>query len=115
LYAVVNLDMVGRLRSGSLIVAGAGTASGWVDLLTAATPDEVTIDFGDGSLSRSDQWSFISLLGVPGLHLFTGTHGDYHTPRDDASLLNYQGMQSVARLTLGLVWELMTREDALGN
>ena len=114
LYAVVNLDMVGRLRSGTLIVAGASTAPGWTSLLTLARPEEITIVFGDGSLNRSDQWSFISLLHVPGLHLFTGTHEDYHTPRDDASLLNYQGLQAVARLTLGLVWELMTRENGLG-
>lgn len=115
IYAVVNLDMVGRLRDGNLIVAGAGTAPGWNALLARARPGDVTIVLGDNSLNRSDQWSFINLLNVPGLHLFTGTHEDYHTPRDDAPLLNYEGMQTVARLTLGLVWELMTGESALGN
>lgn len=115
LYAVVNLDMVGRLRDGSLIVAGTGTAPGWHALLAQARPGELTILFDDNFLNRSDQWSFINILNVPGLHLFTGTHENYHTPRDDAPLLNYEGMQTVARLTLGLVWELMTRENGLGN
>jgi Peptidase family M28 len=115
LYGVVNLDMVGRLRGQRLTVAGTATAPGWTDLLAAARPEELTIAFDDGSLNRSDQWSFISLLHVPGLHLFTGTHEDYHTTRDDPPLLNYEGMQTVARLTLGLVWELMTREEGLAE
>ena len=115
LYGVVNLDMVGRLRDRTLFVAGAGTAPGWESLLTAARPDGLAIALEDGSLSRSDQWSFISLLGVPGLHFFTGTHADYHTTRDDPPLLNYGGMQDIARLTLGLVWELLTREAGLGE
>jgi len=115
LYGVVNLDMVGRLRGQTLTVAGAGTAPGWTTLLAAARPAELTIAFGEGSLNRSDQWSFISLLNVPGLHLFTGTHEEYHTTRDDPPLLNYQGMQTVAQLTLGLVWELLTRENGLAE
>jgi Zn-dependent M28 family amino/carboxypeptidase len=115
LHAVVNLDMVGRLRDQTLIVAGAGTAPGWTGLLAAARPDGVTIGFSDESLTRSDQWSFIGLLGVPGLHLFTGTHADYHTIRDDPELLNYEGMQTVAQVTLGLVWRVMTVEDALAG
>jgi Zn-dependent M28 family amino/carboxypeptidase len=115
LYGVVNLDMVGRLRDRTLLVAGAGTAPGWEALLSASPPDGLTIVLADGSLNRSDQWSFISLLGVPGLHLFTGTHADYHTTRDDSPLLNYGGMQEIARLTLGLLWDLMTRDDGLGG
>jgi Zn-dependent M28 family amino/carboxypeptidase len=115
LYGVVNLDMVGRLRDGTLIVAGAGTAPGWPALLAAARPEELTIAHDDGSLTRSDQWSFVGLLDVPGLHLFTGVHDDYHTIWDDEHLLNYEGMQVVAQLTLGLVWELMTQEAGLGR
>jgi Zn-dependent M28 family amino/carboxypeptidase len=115
LYGVVNLDMVGRLRDKTLIVAGAGTAPGWSGLLTASQPDGLSLVNSDASLERSDQWSFISLLGVPGLHLYTDTHADYHTTRDDPPLLNYGGMQDIARLTLGLVWALMTVETVLGG
>jgi Zn-dependent M28 family amino/carboxypeptidase len=113
LYGVVNLDMVGRLRNQTLTVAGSNTAPGWTDLIATSRPAGLTIVFSDESLHRSDQWSFISLLGVPGLHLFSGTHEDYHTTRDDPPLLNYDGMQTVARLALGLVWELMTAERGL--
>lgn len=115
IYAMVNFDMVGRLRDETLVVAGASTAPGWVSLLEDARPDDLLIVFADGSLDRSDQWSFINWLGVPGLHLFTGTHADYHTPADDPPLLNYGGMQKIARLSLGLVWDLMTLEDGLGG
>ena len=32
------------------------------------------------------------------LHLFTGTHDDYHKPTDDAEKINYKGMAKLASL-----------------
>jgi len=112
-YAMVNLDMVGRLRDGRLTIGGAETSMAWSTLLDAARPDGVTYVYNDDALDRSDQWSFISFLEVPAVHLFTGLEPDYHTPADDAPLLNYDGMSRVGRLALGLLWELTTRPVAM--
>jgi Zn-dependent M28 family amino/carboxypeptidase len=111
--AMVNLDMVGRLHDGQLIVGGVSTSTGWPTLLSAWQPEGVTYRFGDEGLGRSDQASFLTTWQTPVLHLFTGLHQDYHTPRDDPPLVNYVGMQAVTRLVLGLLWDLATRPDAL--
>jgi len=113
LYAMLNLDMVGRLRDGTLTVSGASTSPAWMDLLTASRPDGVEFLFSDDGINRSDQWSFISLWGTPALHFFTGLHADYHTPADDPPLLNYAGMTEVAQLALRVLWDLATRPDAM--
>ncbi|MDC1333296.1 PDZ domain-containing protein, partial [Schleiferiaceae bacterium] len=45
----------------------------------------------------SDQTSFY-YKDLPVLHLFTGTHDDYHKPTDDADKINYKGMAKLASL-----------------
>jgi hypothetical protein len=113
LYAMLNLDMVGRLRDQTLTVLGAGTSPAWSGLVEASRPTGLVIAYGEGGIDRSDQWSFISTWGTPALHLFTGLHPDYHTPADDPPLLNYSGMAAVARLALGLLWDLATRPETM--
>lgn len=113
LYAMLNLDMVGRLRDRTLTVIGAGTSLAWPGLVEASRPDGLAIAYGESGIDRSDQWSFISTWGTPAVHLFTGLHPDYHTPADDPPLLDYSGMASVAQLALGLLWDLATRPEGM--
>ena len=49
----------------------------------AADAARVDVNLTQGAFSPSDQTSFVA-QGVPVLFFFTGTHGDYHTPDDDA-------------------------------
>ena len=51
--------------------------------------------------------------GIPFLMMHTGLHDDYHRPSDDAHLINYDGMQHVARLTFDVVNELASLPQAL--
>ena len=46
-------------------------------------PSRMGVNLTQGTFSPSDQTSFVA-RGVPVLFFFTGTHGDYHTPDDDA-------------------------------
>ncbi|MCC6562469.1 MAG: PD40 domain-containing protein, partial [Xanthomonadales bacterium] len=55
---------------------------------------------GDG-YGPSDHSSFYA-SGVPVVHLFTGAHEQYHSPEDDAPLLNLEGGAHVARITAAL-------------
>jgi Zn-dependent M28 family amino/carboxypeptidase len=113
LYAMLNFDMVGRLRDQTLIIAGATTSAAWTGLLEAWRPDGVVLFYSDEGIDRSDHWSFISTWATPALHFFTGLHADYHTPADDPPLLNYGGMAQVTQLALGVLWDLATRPDAM--
>jgi S1-C subfamily serine protease len=45
------------------------------------------------------------------LHLFTGSHSDYHRPTDTADKLNYDGMARITHLVAEIVRELATAAE----
>ena len=93
---MVNLDTVGRLGKGKLIVLNAGSAKEWADLLTAAAkPVELGIAISTQDLDASDQNSFLE-AGVPAVQLFTGPHDDYHRPTDRADKIDGKGLAKIA-------------------
>ena len=97
--AMVNLDMVGRLRGQRLDVLGSDSATEWAAIVRAACGDlrlQCNLT-GDGQ-GPSDQASFYA-AGIPVLHFFTGAHSDYHKPSDTAARLNAAGAATVAMLT----------------
>jgi Zn-dependent M28 family amino/carboxypeptidase len=102
IVAMVNLDMVGRMRDNRLVVAGSNTASQWTGMLEGANEDQLSVLFSEEGLSRSDQWPFLQ-LGKPVLFLSTGMHDDWHTPNDDVWLLDVPGMVKVGDLVVALL------------
>jgi hypothetical protein len=76
--AMLNMDMVGRLRGEKLMVMGVGTATEFPTLVQKANQtfgfDLKTSSDGYGP---SDHQSFYKRK-VPVLALFTGAHADYH-------------------------------------
>ncbi len=94
--AMVNMDMVGRLRDNKLQVIGGDTAREWPGLIgEACTRARVECHTTDGGYGPSDQTPFYA-SGVPVLHLFTGAHREYHRPTDDTALINAAGGARVA-------------------
>ncbi len=113
--AVVNLDMVGRLRKDKgLSVQGADTADeSWRKIVqesfqASQFPDGIDLRFIDGGRGPSDHTSFYE-RGVPVAFLYTGGHKEYHTPDDTSSLINADGLLCVSRMTYGLVQRLAAR------
>ena len=109
--AMVNLDMVGRLDGNKLVVHGTGTGTGMeavVDRLTAARGFEVAKE--PGGFGPSDHSSFYARK-IPVLHVFTGSHTDYHRPTDTADKINYEGLVRIAGLVADIVGELATRAE----
>ncbi len=96
--AMLNLDMVGRLRMNSLAVLGAESAPEWKDLVQGACDKARVLckPSGDG-YGPSDQMPFYT-AGLPVLHFFTGAHSEYHKPSDAAATLNAAGMAKVAAI-----------------
>ncbi|HEY0710715.1 MAG TPA: M20/M25/M40 family metallo-hydrolase, partial [Polyangia bacterium] len=98
--AMINFDMVGRLRENRLDVLGAESALEWPTLIRAACSDlrlACTVT-GDGQ-GPSDQASFYA-AGIPVLHFFTGTHADYHKPSDTADRIYPAGAAMVSDLAV---------------
>jgi hypothetical protein len=104
--AMVNLDMVGRLDGNKIVVHGTGTGTGLdalVDRFVAARGFEAAKE--PGGFGPSDHSSFYARK-IPVLHLFTGSHTDYHRPTDTADKINYDGMVRITRLVADIVRDL---------
>lgn len=113
--AMINLDMVGRLKDDKLTIGGIGTASEWRQMVnssnltskdigtgnlikasTGAPVDVLNFDLqlNDDGFGPSDHSSFYGKK-VPVLFFFTGTHNDYHKPTDTAEKINYVGENKI--------------------
>lgn len=106
--AMINLDMVGRLRNNDLTVYGTGTAPQFDSLVERANQAtgfqlfKVTSGYGP-----SDHQSFYTRK-VPVLFFFTGLHSDYHRPSDKIDKINFNGMARITDITSTVVAELAT-------
>jgi hypothetical protein len=110
---MVNLDTVGRLFGGKILVLGSNSASEWIHIVNGAgyvtgAPVEAVMNDPGGS----DQKSFIE-IGVPAVQLFTGANADYHRPGDTADKIDGAGLVKVAAVTRELVAYLAERAEPL--
>lgn len=104
--AMINLDMVGRLRDGKLQVLGSGTAQEFPAILERHGRQlGFELSLSPDGYGPSDQTSFYA-AGVPVLHFFTGTHEDYHRPSDDWEKINAEGLARIAELVARVVREI---------
>ena len=109
IVAMVNLDMVGRMRDHALSVSGTGTSSAFKAMAeSVAEQTGVHVSCVPDGYGPSDQASFVA-ADIPVLFLTTGGHMEYHTPADVPSTLNYEGMEQ----TLAYTQELVTRLAAM--
>jgi len=108
--AMLNMDMVGRLKDEKLIVHGTGTAPE-LDKLVDKYGKELgfTITKKPGGFGPSDHSSFYAKK-IPVLHFFTGNHADYHRPSDDFDKLNIPGMRRVAQMVEQIAVDLAKAE-----
>lgn len=112
-YAMLNMDMVGRMRDNRLQVLGAETAVEWKEIAQGVC-DKQRVDCalsGDG-YGPSDQTSFYA-AGVPVLHFFTGTHTDYHKPSDTPDKINAAGAAQTGRICADITVAIAERDKPL--
>jgi aminopeptidase YwaD len=122
--AMVNFDMVGRLRDDKLIVYGVATAAELPALLDSAnlaasaptgaspweTPLRVTA-LGDG-FGPSDHSTFYA-RSIPVLHFFTDLHEDYHSAGDIPSKINARGEAHVVDVAERVIRAIADRPSRL--
>ena len=81
--AMINLDMIGRMRDNKLYIGGSASGTNlrpMLEKLVAASG--LKVDYSGGtSEGSSDHTSFTSHQ-VPALFFFSGLHADYHKPSD---------------------------------
>ncbi len=90
--AMLNFDMVGRLRNDELTVFGTRSAKefdGFLDRVGGEAGLKLKKD--DRTLAMGDHFAFYQ-RGIPALHFFTGLTNEYHTPDDDFVTINVPGV-----------------------
>jgi Peptidase family M28/PDZ domain/PA domain/WD40-like Beta Propeller Repeat len=108
--AMVNLDMVGRMRQDQLSVLGAESAPEWPGLVQPACDAAgVACTVGGDGYGPSDHMPFYA-AGTPVLFFFTGAHADYHKPSDTADKVNAIGAAQVARIGQDVVLAVAAHE-----
>jgi aminopeptidase YwaD len=96
--AMLNFDMVGRLRDGTLTVGGVESGSTLRAVVSdAARATGVKPTLRDSPYGPSDHSQFYG-GGTPVLFFHTGGHADYHRPSDTADKIDAAGMARIARL-----------------
>lgn len=113
IVAMLNFDMVGRLRNDRVIVYGVETATEMRALVdTAATATGLQVrGVGDG-FGPSDHSSFYA-HGIPVLHFFTDLHEDYHRATDDPDKVSAAGIGRVVQLAERVVRAIADRDARL--
>ncbi|HRN56745.1 MAG TPA: M20/M25/M40 family metallo-hydrolase, partial [Agriterribacter sp.] len=112
---MLNMDMVGRLNAGNqLYMGGAGTFPGGVDFMKSLGEGSgLNLVVHAGGVGGADHVSFYR-KGISCIGLHTGGHPQYHTPADDAQLINVAGIEKVARYIYNAVYGLSVREGEWG-
>ena len=109
--AALNMDMVGRLED-KLILQGIGSSEYWTSAIESKNAlIGLPLTLSNDTQLPTDASSFYQ-AGVPILAAFTGSHTDYHTPRDTPDKLNYPDAARVARL-MGLLTRSLATGDEL--
>jgi membrane-associated protease RseP (regulator of RpoE activity) len=92
---MINLDMIGRLRSDKLYVFGVDTGKELREALAAANRRAaLDLAFSGDGYGPSDHTPFYA-KDRPVLFFFTGPHEDYHRPTDTPDKINGPGLARV--------------------
>ncbi len=89
--AMLNMDMIGRIKDDKVYVGGIGTGSTLKAAIEQAqAKSNFKIEYSPGGYSASDHTSFVTKR-IPVLFFFSGLHSDYHKPSDTWDKINSQG------------------------
>ncbi len=103
IVAMVNMDMIGRLRNDALFILGISSSPDWKGVVNEVNSRfNFTLRESSGVFGASDHFAFYN-KGIPVLFFFTGMHENYHRPSDDWETLNYEGMEKIVKMVAEVV------------
>lgn len=110
--AMLNMDMIGRVRDSKVYVGGVGTGSNFRAMLDKITPHyAMKMDYSEtGESGGSDHTSFI-IGKVPSLFFFSGLHSDYHKPGDTWDKIDAPDAAKVLDLVAEIATTLRQADD----
>ncbi|MBI5763908.1 MAG: M28 family peptidase [Planctomycetes bacterium] len=108
--AMLNFDMVGRLKDDKLEVGGMKTGGFEEMVMQLAEPYNLKIKNGGGGRGPSDHTSFYN-KNIPVLFFFTGIHKQYHQPTDDTPLINTEGAIRIGKFAADIIDEIDAKAE----
>ena len=104
--AMLNMDMIGRIKDNKVYIGGVGTGSTLQKVLDEAHGDTpLKFEISQSGYTSSDHTSFVTKR-IPVLFFFSGLHSDYHKPSDTWDKINPDAaaglLNVVARATVEL-------------
>ena len=108
--AMINMDMIGRMKDGKLSIGGVGTAKEWRQVI--GTGETFTLTLNEDGYGPSDHSSFY-MKQVPVLFFWTGTHNDYHKPSDTFDKINYNDEARILTMVARIVRDIDTADQRL--
>ena len=111
--AMVNMDMIGRLKDNRLSVWGVDSGKGWVRLVRSSAKDSgLTLAMSGANLGPSDHVSFHHRK-IPVVSFSTGAYGDMHRESDTADKIDSAGAVRILGVVDRLVESLAVRADRI--
>ena len=110
--AMINMDMIGRIKDDKVYIGGVGTGSTFKAVLEQAQKDTpFKIEYSAGGYSSSDHTSFVSKK-IPVLFFFSGLHSDYHKPSDTWDKINATSATRLLDMVESVAVQLADAQDA---
>ena len=110
--AMINLDMIGRIRDGKVFIGGAGSGSSLKHDLDEILPKSpLHVDLSETSGYGSSDHTSFTAGHVPVLFFFSGLHGDYHKPGDTWDKINAPEAIKVLQLVSDVSLKLLDDPD----
>jgi Zn-dependent M28 family amino/carboxypeptidase len=113
--AMLNFDMVGRMKDNGIMVFGTATATelpALIDSANAGIANPLKVSGSGDGFGSSDHSSFYA-KEIPVLHFFTDTHLDYHKATDDVEKINLGGEARVVDLAFRIAQRIDSRPARL--
>ncbi len=105
--AMLNMDMIGRMKDSTLVVEGMGTSPHWEELAKKENSHfSFNLKLKPDGFGPSDHASFYA-KDIPVLFFFTNLHEDYHRPSDTWDKINYHDEQRVVDFVTRIGFDIL--------
>ncbi|MEN6601995.1 MAG: M28 family peptidase [Bryobacteraceae bacterium] len=100
--AMIDLDMIGRIRGRHIQIGGEPSAKMRKLLNTLSVRNKLEPEYAEPPGYSASDHSAFAARPMPALFFFSGLHPDYHTPRDTWDKINAAGSADLLRLVMEL-------------
>jgi hypothetical protein len=109
--AMLNMDMVGRIKDNKIYIGGVGTGSTFQKILDQAKDDShLQFELSQTGYASSDHTSFV-VKKIPVLFFFSGLHSDYHKPSDTWEKINPEAAARLLNVVGNAAVELASESE----